>query len=367
MIAAQAHMMDTRTKSYHKYREENDKFKFKEKLDYLKASVDVYYLLSALGFEITHDSIRELRGVCKIHGGDNKTAFRFNRTKRTWACFTHKCHEVYGNDIIGLIMAVLNTNFKGAFDYLKQLVGDVGNDVSYVEERRKREMNEFINSYHSINLRPKSVNEKSLKLFKILRSGFFIEKGFSNETLDHFEIAGGWKDKHNNQRDIIPIRSENNELLAYALRDIRDEVDYDDKYIFTPGFDKQVCLYNLNIAKEYSSGLPIIVVEGFKSVWRLYDYGIKNVVAVMGSCITEGQQFLLCKYATKGVVVMFDNDIAGAEGTAHSCLELTGKLDVMPVFIQEVDSNGKGLDPADLSKEQIYEYLRTYFKTENGV
>jgi len=354
--------MDTRTKSYHKYREEQDKFKFKEKLDYLKASVDVYYLLSTLGFEITHDSIRELRGACKIHGGDNKTAFRFNRNKRTWACFTHKCHEVYGNDIIGLIMAVQNVNFKGAFDYLKQLVGDVGNDINYVEERRKREMAEFINSYNSINLRPKSVNERSLKLFKVLRSDFFLRCGFSNETLDYFEIAGGWKDKHNNQRDIIPIRGDNNELLAYSLRDIRADVDDDDKYILTPGFDKQTCLYNLNKAKEYADDMPIIVVEGFKSVWRLYDYGIKNVVAVMGSRIVEGQQFLLCRYATKGIVIMFDNDLAGVEGTIDGCSALAKKLDVRPVYIQEVDANGKGLDPADLTKEQVHEYLRTYFK-----
>jgi hypothetical protein len=362
MITAQATMMDTRTKSYHKYREENDRFKLKEKLDYLKASVDVYYLLSSLGFEITHDSIRELRGPCKIHGGDNKTAFRFNRNKRTWACFTHKCHEVYGNDIIGLIMAVLNVDFKAAFDYLKQLVGDVGNDIDYVELKRKREMNEFINSYSSIILRPKSVNEKSLKLFKLLRSDFFIRHGFSKETLDYFEIAGGWKDKHNNQRDIIPIRSDGGELVAYALRDIRDEVDYDDKYIFTPGFDKENCFYNLDKAKHCIDEFPLIVVEGFKSVWRLFDYGINNVVAVMGSRITSGQQQLICRYATKGVVIMFDNDIAGIEGITSGCYALSGKVDVKPVFIQEVDADGRGLDPADLTKKQVYEYLRTYFK-----
>jgi len=362
MTTTQTTMMDTRTKSYHKYREEHDKFKFKEKLDYLKASVDVYYLLSSLGFEITHDSIRELRAACKIHGGDNKTAFRFNRTRRTWACFTHKCHEVYGNDVIGLIMAVLNVDFRSAFDYLKQLVGDVGNEVDYVEARRKREMNEFINSYSSIVLRPKSVNEKSLKLFKSLRSDFFVKHGFSKETLDFFEIAGGWKDKHNNQRDIIPIRSDSGELLAYSLRDIRDEVDYDDKYILTPGFDKENCLYNLDKAKQHIDEYPLVVVEGFKSVWRLFDYGINNVVAAMGARITEGQLQLICRYATKGVVIMFDNDIAGIEGITTGCYELSGKVDVKPVFIQEVDINGKGLDPADLSKEQVYEYLRTYFK-----
>jgi DNA primase len=142
-------------------------------------------------------------------------------------------------------------------------------------------------------------------------------------------------------------------------------VEEEFKYILTPGFDKQNCLYNLNRAHEYGHELPIIVVEGFKSVWRLYEYGIKNVVCSMGSGITTGQQLLLCRFAFKGVVTFFDNDKAGVIGTTQACADLGDKLDVRPVFIQEVDENGKGLDPADLTREQVYDYLDTYFVKES--
>jgi DNA primase len=81
----------------------------------------------------------------------------------------------------------------------------------------------------------------------------------------------------------------------------------------------------------------------------------------MGSKITEGQQFILCLYAIKGIVVFFDNDEAGVEGTISALKDLSGKMDVRPVFIQEVDEDGNGLDPSDLSREQIYEYLNTYY------
>jgi DNA primase len=217
-------------------------------------------------------------------------------------------------------------------------------------------------SYDHITSKHKSVNETSLGKFKYLRTNYFYKMGFKNSTLDYFEIAGGWTDKQNLAREIIPIRDHNHVLVAYSLRDIREDADEDDfKYILTTGFDKQNCLYNLNNAKEFCDALPIIVVEGFKSVWRLHEYGIKNVVASIGAGITEGQRSLLCRFALKGVVILYDNDKAGVEATIKSYNDLNELLDVRPVFIQELDKNGKGLDPSDLTQQQIYEYLETYF------
>jgi 5S rRNA maturation endonuclease (ribonuclease M5) len=353
--------MHTKTKSYHKYRK--DKWaNFKEKLDYLKTAVDPYYLLTSLGVSVDKETPKEVRCECPIHGGDNKTAFRFNKETRTWVCFTKKCHEVFGNDIIGLIKALTGSEFMDAVDHLKHIVGEV-DSVDYIAAKRQKEMDAFMNSEGRSNAKPESVNQDSLDIFKTLRSGFFVKQGFSLETLDYFEVAGGWQDKHGLIRDIIPIRNDVGNLVAYSLRDIREKVKSNDsKYILTPGFDKDNCLYNLDKAQKYVGELPLIVVEGFKSVWRLYEYGIKNVVATMGAGITEGQEALLCMYAFKGVVVMFDNDEAGVLAAVKALESLKGRLNsLLPVFIQEVDENGKGLDPADLTKEQVYEYLDTYF------
>lgn len=352
-------MKATKMKSYHKYKEKKWE-NFKEKLDYMKQIVDPLFLLNDLGIDAIHQTPKEVRCACPVHGGDNKTAFRFNKETRTWVCFTHKCHEIHGNDIIGLVKAMTDRDFVGAVNYLKELTGDVSS-VDYIEHKRKRERDEFVRSYNTIKTIPESVNSASLEKFKLLRSNYFLTKGFSEDTLDHFDIAGGWKDKHGIVRDIIPIRDVDGSLAAYSLRDIRDGVDDEFKYILTPGFDKQNCLYNLDVAHVYGDRLPIIIVEGFKSVWRLYEYGIKNVVCSMGSGITTGQQHLLCRFAFNGVVTFFDNDVAGVKGTTSACKDLGDKLDVRPVFIQEVDSNGKGLDPADLTKAQVHEYLATYF------
>ena len=343
------------------YLEKDKKWrKFKEKLEYLKLAVDPRYLIESLGFEIHKESPKEIRSTCIIHGGDNKTAFRFNKDKRTWVCFTHKCHEIYGNDIISLIKTVMNIDFVGAVEYLQHLTGDIGDGMSLAEAKIHREQDEFMRSYKNLEVSSKIVSEETLTKFRF-RSDSFLHDGFSDGALNHFEIGGGYTDSFGYTRDVIPIRDDKSHLVAYSLRDTRrDVLDDDFKYLLTFGFDKNSAVYNLNMAKKFSEEKPLIVVEGFKSVWKLYEYGIENVVAIMGSTITPGQADLFCQYALKGIVIIFDNDVAGVSGAAQAYEELKNKLDVYLVFITEVDKNGKGLDPSDLSREAINNYLKKY-------
>ena len=87
---------------------------FRDRVDNVKQIIDPTFLLEQFGFEITRETSKEVRAVCKIHGGDNTTAFRLNKELKTWVCFTHKCHEQYGNDIFSLVMALNNCKFMDA-------------------------------------------------------------------------------------------------------------------------------------------------------------------------------------------------------------------------------------------------------------
>lgn len=331
---------------------------FKHKLQQLKETVEPRHLLESLGFVISRETSKELRGACKIHGGDNKTSFRFNKEALSWVCFSHRCQEVNGSDIIGLIRTALGMSFKDAVDYLHRLCGESGDFLSRVQYERKKEKHDFIKRYKDDSAPPAIVKDEYLESFKRYRSNLFPNEGFPRDVLDYFEVAGGYTDSFSLIRDIIPIRDVNSDLVAYSLRDIRPNAPDDDfKYILTRGFVKDKVLYNLHRVKEEVQTNRLIVVEGFKSVWRLYQYGITNVVAVMGSMITPGQINLLCTYALRGAVVMFDNDVAGVKGTISAVNELSGKLSVFPIFITETDENGKGLDPADLDKQTIFSYL----------
>ena len=309
-----------------------------------------------LGFEVDRETSREYRCECRIHGGDNKTAFKFNKDTRSWKCFTRHCDEIYGSDVIALIKAKMGVDFKGAVDYLRGLVGDVDDlEFKSLQYQMMREKEEFENRYSQHEVSSSIVTEECLRQFKVFRSSHFLMDGFSEGVLNHFEIAGGYVDRNNFQRDIIPIRDVDNKLVAYSMKDIRRDVNSDRKYILTTGFNKDRVLYNLNNAKKYSEEKPIIIVEGFKSVWKLFDCGIPNVVAVMGNKITPGQQNLLLSYALKGVVVMFDCDRAGIEGMSSAYKDLSDKIEVIPIFITQ-----EGQDPADLLCSQIVNYLEGY-------
>lgn len=344
----------------------NSKFdweKFKEKLEYVKSSIDPRYLVENLGFNISRETPKELRAFCIIHGGDNKTAFRFNKEKRSWVCFTHKCHEIFGTDIIGLIKAVKNCEFREAVEYLMSVSGDtVASEVEILNYKIKKEREDFLKEYKKKPISSAIVNEECLKQFKPFRSKSFTRDGFKKETLDFFEIAGGYTDSFGFVRDIIPIRDEEGKLMSYSMRDIRRDVEDDDfKYILTKNFNKDTLLYNLNNAKKYIEKLPLIIVEGFKSVWKFYEYGIYNVVAVMGSDLTSGQLNLLYKHTNNnGIVIVFDNDEPGVLGMLKAYETVRYKLDSSLVFITEVDDKGKGLDPSDLDEEMIKSYLHGY-------
>ena len=333
-------------------------------LSTLKETVDLRSLVESLGFKVSHENNKEIRATCCIHGGDNKSAFRLNKQSRTWICFTNKCHEEHGYDLLGLIKGALGVDFKEAVLYLKNFVGNIDLNTDYVNKKLfNNDYNNFIKKYAPIK-KPEYVTETHLKAHKYLRSQFFILKDkFKSETLDYFEIAGGFKDKHGVQRDIIPIRNEHNDLVAYSLRDIRlNPPDEDYKYILTEGFIKDLTIYNLHNAKNYGNMVPLIVVEGFKSVWRLYEYGIYNVVAVMGSCLTPGQISLLKVYALKGVIVLFDADNAGKIG-AENGVNLLNSANVPTISIDISDSVKKeGDSPAEVDSENMYRYLNEYIR-----
>jgi len=326
---------------------------FKLKLDYLKDMVDPRYLAESMGIVVTRETPKELRGNCAVHGGDNPTSFRFNKDKKTWVCFSHKCHDVYGNDVIGLIRGMMKMDFMGAVDYLSGLVGDFDSAIEALKYRREKEQKEFINNTKTEPYIHPKVSEERLSKYLGNRSTLFRDDGFDSKTLDYFEIGGGYRTSDDLIRDVIPIRDIDSKLVAYSLRDIRPDAEYESKYWITPGFDKDNVLYNLNSIVPVDG--PIIVVEGFKSVWRLWEYGIKDVVAAMGSKITQGQQKLLFSNALHGAVIFFDCDVAGIEGAMAAYEALRYRMDVWPVFITE-----EGKDPADLDKDTIYEYLSPY-------
>lgn len=130
---------------------------------------------------------------------------------------------------------------------------------------------------------------------------YLKERGFSDQTIDHFGL--GFCNRGLMQgRVVIPLRDQAGKLIGYAGRFTRDDQISEKvpKYLF-PGererngtvlhFRKSLFLYNGHAIDAPVDDL--IVVEGFPSVWWLWQAGFQNVVALMGSSCSEEQAVII--------------------------------------------------------------------------
>jgi len=160
-------------------------------------------------------------------------------------------------------------------------------------------------------------------------------------------------------RLIFPIFSPNGRVVAFAGR-VLESKDTGAKYINSPEsliYIKGRILYGLSFAKDDIRRFDkAIIVEGYMDLISLYQSGIKNVVAVSGTALTDDQVQLLSRY-TKNVVLLFDADVAGIKASMRS-IEILLKRDMEVKIV----SLPKGEDPDSYvnknGKEEFEELIK---------
>lgn len=173
----------------------------------------------------------------------------------------------------------------------------------------------------------------------------YLLKRVQPETIDHFGLGvcnvGLMKG-----RVVVPIHNEVGQLVAYAGR-LPNDVDFPEsegKYKFPPSFKKGYVLFNFHrVVEAVKTGEVLILVEGFFDVFRLYELGYFNVVALMGACLTKEQEDLLRLVLSpmSRVVLLFDNDSAGlacgrdVEGRLSAWCFV--KIAVLPIGVRQPD------------------------------
>ena len=101
----------------------------------IKLTVDPESVLNHLGFNIVKRGSKELRGPCKIHGGDNITGFRFNLESRTWCCYTRHCEGEGDRDLVGLVQKATGSSFVESVRFLADIAGvDLNNQEELSEQ-----------------------------------------------------------------------------------------------------------------------------------------------------------------------------------------------------------------------------------------
>ena len=271
------------------------------------------------------------QGLCPFHN-EKTPSFVVSETKQLFTCFG--CHE--SGDVIQFVMKYYNLTFVEA---LEKLAAQCGMNVDDIF--RKGEKKDI---YYEVN------REAARFFFKALRATdnpglkYILGRGLSKETLHDFGIGyadESWDSLYNylkgrgydekvmiklglvsksakgkcydrfRNRVIFPIQNTAGKVIGFGGRALGDDMP---KYLNspeTPVFSKKNNLYALNVTKNHiNQSDQAILVEGYMDVISLYQGGVKNVSASLGTALTENQSKLLKRY-TKNVVLSYDADSAG--------------------------------------------------------
>lgn len=182
---------------------------------------------------------------------------------------------------------------------------------------------------------------------------FLLEKGYAKQDIVDSGVineANGRLTDAQGGRLIFPIINAMNEVIAFGGR-VLEKTDFG-KYKNTKDtivFNKRKNLYNVNLLKKLKREQTIsdvIIVEGYMDTLSLYEAGFKNVVASMGTSLTQDQARLLKRY-TDNVFISYDGDGAGQKGNMRGLDILKGEgLNVKVVPLPD------GLDPDDVIKQR---------------
>jgi DNA primase len=158
---------------------------------------------------------------------------------------------------------------------------------------------------------------------------YLRERGFTDETILHFGL--GFCNRGLMQgRVVIPLRDDCGNLIGYAGRFTRDDQVGEGvpKYLFPSNrerngtvyeFRKNLFLYNRDAIRDPVRDL--YVVEGFPSVWWLWQCGFKDAIAVMGSsCSSEQAELILRSVSVSGRVWLLPDAGEGGKRCAESLL-----------------------------------------------
>ena len=285
------------------------------------------------------------KGLCPFHA-EKTPSFIVTPDRETWHCFG--CGE--HGDIFTFLMRRDGLDFRESLARLAEKAGVELSEHTAREDRHKRRLREALEAaiawYREVFLQARQAERAR---------GYLAERGLSDATLERFMVGyapnnweamtkrlrgkgftdaeligaglaspstrGGVYDRFRG-RIIIPIRDASGRAIGLGGRILPDAEG--PKYLnspATPLFDKSRTLYAIDIAKGAIRREKLaVIVEGYTDVMAAHQAGFANVVASLGTALTQGQVELANRYAD-AVALAYDVDLAGETATQRGLIE----------------------------------------------
>lgn len=291
--------------------------------------------------------------ICPIHDDINPSMILDLQDER-WYCFG--CSR--GGDAKDLVNEIekkfnnLNDlkSYKKYIEILKsKKVSNIKISKNLTKPHRKPNKELYLEAYDYYNCLSK-VNwcEHSEVEEVCLARSYMMDRGFSPKTLNITKA----KITYNNSYPIIFPMFDNGKFKGWVCRTMDKEVEAKRKYLYNTGFSRLTTLVGDYGSKDY-----VIVVEGYMDRLKFIQYGVSNVVAILGWKMTCEQQQKLKNLGIKTIISALDNDDYGKKGTKYlkTCFNSVVRFQYL-----------KGIkDPGEMSQEIFNKCYRRTIKKLN--
>ena len=351
--------------------------------DEIKSRIDIVSYVQKYVPELKKAG-RNHKACCPFHN-ENTPSFVVNPARQSWYCFG-ACAE--GGDLFTFAQKMHGWDFKEA---LRELANEAGVELrpQSPEEKTRSDRLEHLRGVvsNAAEFFQRELHGQAADAtMRYLREG----RGLRDETIRAFQLGYapkswdfmlrnlrqlGFKDDdivevglavRNEQgrvydrfrhRLIFPIRDDRGRTVGFGGRALAD--DDSAKYINSPGspiFDKSRLLYGLDKGKAaIRERSQAVIVEGYMDVIQAHQAGYANVVAQMGTAMTEPQLRLVAPRLANQVILALDADPAGQNAARRSlevaretlARDFAGKL-ALDIGILTVPA---GKDPDDFLRE----------------
>ena len=325
-------------------------------VDDIKSRLDIVDVVS--GYIGLKQAGSNFKAPCPFH--DEKTpSFIVSPGRQTWHCFG-ACST--GGDLISFVMKRESMEFGEAVRLLAARAGvSIGTPVIKSKSTSIFEINEsaskfFSSLLHSETgqvardyLKSRGIDQSTAQNFGLGVSpttatnsrvyDHLKSEGFSEEQIIESKLINKYQDGNTGDffrnRIMFPIKNRRGKIAGFGARSIDNS---EPKYINTPKtdvFDKSGILYGLDVSHQsIISERQAIVVEGYMDVIAAHQHATNNVIASMGTAVTDTQLSQL-KSLCDTLILALDSDTAGKEATSRKLEE---------ILIDSVDKNMMGFN-----------------------
>jgi DNA primase len=341
-------------------------------IDEIKQKIDIAEVIGQ--YTTLKKAGRNLTALCPFHSEKHPSFFVYPE-RQSWHCFG-ACNT--GGDVFAFIMKKEGIDFGEALRLLAQRAGVVlpARTEPGIKKEEKEELyraNEAAALYFNNLLLNAPAAEKA--------RDYVAKRGFTPGTVADFQLGfslDSWEalkthllERGHREADLltagllyqaedgrthdrfrgklmVPIRDSRGRVTGFGARVLDDSLP---KYVNspqTPTFDKSATLYGIDRAAAAIRQQDMaIIMEGYMDVITAHQNGITNVVASMGTAITETQVSTL-KKLSRNLVLAMDADAAGEE----AMLRTVGYENILNSEIRVVIMP-EGKDPDDVIREDI--------------